>query len=214
LRQQVFQSDRIKVTENFLKNLYVEKVLELGAGDYSFEYTKQSQKVFWVKVDFLGQCTVKCELNSETVVLPFADATFDLVICTEIIEHMLWPQQLLSEVYRVLIPHGSMLISIPNVTSFSYRIGWLLGHLPSCAASGNLPSQLDSLAYEREGGSLLGGHVVDFNMKRLLRLLEFSGFVVSRMKGSGVIWYKQILPHWCLPPSFASNIICLARKIR
>ena len=214
MRRQVFRSDRIKVTENLLRNLHVQKVLELGAGDYSFEYIKKSKEVQWIKVDLLGECNVKCDLGSEKVLLPFVDETFDLVICTEVVEHMLWPQQILRETYRVLVPYGSMLISVPNITSLSYRIGWLLGHLPSCAASGNLPAQLDSLAYEREGGSILGGHVIDFNMKRLLRLLEFSGFVVSRMKGSGVIWYKQILPHWCLPPSFASNIICLARKMR
>jgi SAM-dependent methyltransferase len=212
LKRQMFRSDRIKVTENFLKNLDVQKVLELGAGDYSFEYTKKSEKVLWIKVDFLGQCNVKCDLNSARVLLPFANETFDLVICTEVVEHMLWPQLVLRETYRVLVPYGSMLISVPNITSLSYRIGWLLGHLPSCAASGNLPTELDSLAYNREGGPLLGGHMIDFNLKRLLRLLEFSGFVVSRTKGSGIIWHKQILPQWCIPPSLASNIICLARK--
>lgn len=212
MKREVFQSDRIKVTQEFLENLHVQKVLELGAGDYSFEYTKKSQKVLWVKVDLLGECDVKCDLNSERLLLPFANETFNLVICTEVVEHMLWPQLVLRETCRVLVPYGSMLISVPNITSLSYRIGLLLGHLPSCAASGNLPGKLDGLAYKRGGGRLLGGHVIDFNLKRLLRLLEFSGFVVSRIKGSGIIWHKQILPHWCVPPSLASNIICLARK--
>jgi ubiquinone/menaquinone biosynthesis C-methylase UbiE len=45
--------------------------------------------------------------------LPFADGTFDLVVCTETIEHVHDLQLFLSEVRRVLEPRGRLAITTP-----------------------------------------------------------------------------------------------------
>jgi len=42
-RHEIFKSDRIKVTDNIIKELNIKTVLEIGAGDYSFN-TEQN---FW-----------------------------------------------------------------------------------------------------------------------------------------------------------------------
>ncbi len=211
-RKEVFRSDRIKVTEKIIKDLNVSKVLEIGAGDYSFDYTKDNASISWLKADFAKPCDVICDFNSDKLILPFSDKEFDLVICTEVIEHLFWPQRLLKESHRLLVDGGKILISIPNITSLTYRFAWMLGRIPSCAASGNLPSELGSTAYKQEDGEYIGGHVIDFNLKRILMLLRFSGFEIIELRGSGIIWHKQILPHWFVPVSLSSNIICLARK--
>lgn len=195
-----------------LRKLEYEAVLEIGAGDYSFDYVKGHQKVPWLKIDFSPPCDIICDLNSPKLVLPFAEEAFDLIICTEVLEHLLWPQQLLKEAHRVLSHDGKIIVSIPNIASLSYRIGWLLGHMPSCAASGNLPAELGSTAYQKANGELIGGHVIDFNLQRLMALLDSSGFKAFSARGSGIIWHKQILPHWLVPVSLSSNIICLAYK--
>jgi SAM-dependent methyltransferase len=211
-KHKIFESDRIKVTEKIIRDLCVKNVLEIGAGDYSFRYLKSHEEIYWITVDFSTPCDIVCDLNTDKLVLPFADESFDLIICTEVIEHLLWPQNLLMEAYRILKDSGNMLVSVPNITSLSYRVAWMLGHIPSCAASGNLPSELGSTTYELENGKLLGGHVIDFNLKKITTLLQFAKFKIKRISGTGIIWHKQILPYWFVPASLSSNIICLAGK--
>jgi ubiquinone/menaquinone biosynthesis C-methylase UbiE len=46
--------------------------------------------------------------------LPFATASFDKVICSEVLEHLQDPDIALKEIARVLKPGGRALISIPN----------------------------------------------------------------------------------------------------
>lgn len=46
--------------------------------------------------------------------LPFPDATFDLVVAFELIEHLADWSELLREARRVLTPHGQVIVSTPN----------------------------------------------------------------------------------------------------
>lgn len=206
------KTHRIKVTENLLSRIEASRILEIGAGDYSFDYIYKDRSCEWFKIDFELPCDVICDLNFEDKFLPFADNSFDLIVCTEVLEHLLWPHKLLMEIHRILVPQGRVLASIPNIASLSYRAAWLLGRLPSCAASGNIPVELGSTAYKRSENSYVGGHVIDFNIKRFTELLKYNGFKITDTKGSGIIWYRQILPYWFVPSSMASNIICVGVK--
>jgi SAM-dependent methyltransferase len=210
-RPVVFYSDRIKVTENIIGNLEYDRVLEIGAGDYSFDYMKSRPDVHWIKADFCIPTDIICDFNNEECRLPLEDDSFDLIICTEVLEHLLWPQALLKEIHRLLSAKGKLLVSIPNIVSLTYRIAWMLGRIPSCASSGNLPNGFHKTAYEKDG-SILGGHVIDFNLDRIVNLLSDAGFIHKQIKGSGIIWHKQLIPYWLVPARFASNIIILAEK--
>ena len=195
-----------------LKTVDASAVLELGAGDYSYKYCRDLPNGSWTTLDFDEPCDIRCDLNSQRLTLPFQSGTFNLVICTEVLEHLLWPQTVLKEIHRVLSPDGRVLISVPNITSLTYRIAWLIGHIPSCAAAANLPLELNGTAYETQDGTPIGGHVIDFSKARLLRLLELANFRPLRLRGSGVIRQKQLLKSFLVPVSLASNIICLAEK--
>lgn len=50
--------------------------------------------------------------------LPFRDNSFDVVLCSEVLEHVPKPRKVLSESYRVLRPGGSLLVCVP----FLYHI--------------------------------------------------------------------------------------------
>jgi 2-polyprenyl-3-methyl-5-hydroxy-6-metoxy-1,4-benzoquinol methylase/uncharacterized protein YbaR (Trm112 family) len=52
--------------------------------------------------------------------LPFGDGIFDWVNCTDVIEHLLSPEQLLREIQRVLRDDGVLLMSTENATSFGF----------------------------------------------------------------------------------------------
>jgi SAM-dependent methyltransferase len=52
----------------------------------------------------------QADLNS----LPFPDASFDLAVCFEVIEHVAKPHPILTELARVLAPGGVLAISTPN----------------------------------------------------------------------------------------------------
>jgi len=53
----------------------------------------------------------ECDLEHEP--LPFNEGTFDIVFSKSVIEHMLNPDHILSEIYRVLSPEGMALILTP-----------------------------------------------------------------------------------------------------
>jgi len=56
--------------------------------------------------------------------LSFADEIFDVITCTEVLEHVLFPNEVVNEIYRVLKNRGYVLFSIPyreRLVAHSYR---------------------------------------------------------------------------------------------
>jgi SAM-dependent methyltransferase len=68
------------------------------------------------------------DLNSGK--LPFDESGFDWVVCTEVIEHLSNPDNLISEINRVLKPSGVLVLSTPNLASWVNRIKLLFGKRP------------------------------------------------------------------------------------
>lgn len=62
--------------------------------------------------------------------LPFPDNSFDLVWCTEVIEHLHNPAQLLAEIERVMRPHGTAVLTTPNSHWWFYSVVRLWGWTP------------------------------------------------------------------------------------
>jgi SAM-dependent methyltransferase len=86
----------------------------------------------------LGYDVVQADINDERSEfiyanmereLPFADDSFDVVLCLEGIEHVTTQQQLLKELVRVTRPGGWIVISTPNISNFYSRLTFLFtGH--------------------------------------------------------------------------------------
>src|SRR5687768_10326276 len=68
-------------------------------------------------------------LNVERDVFPGGDKTYDLVLCCELLEHLLInPSHMLYETHRVLKPGGYLLLSTPNVLRWENVFSLLRGH--------------------------------------------------------------------------------------
>ena len=62
--------------------------------------------------------------------LPFQDATFDVVVAGELLEHLRDPKRVVSEVLRVLRPGGTFVASVPNAYRLKNRLRFLRGRKP------------------------------------------------------------------------------------
>ena len=60
--------------------------------------------------------------------LPFPDASFDRALCLDVLEHLSFAEQpqALAELFRVLKPHGELLVSVPNLAHLQSRVQFLL----------------------------------------------------------------------------------------
>lgn len=97
----------------------------------------------------------------------WADSTFDLVVCSEVLEHLDNPTSGAGELYRVLKPNGRAIISMPNMACLFGFLQW---------------------AYRRSGiRSLLGKPPLDtfqlqhsrYWFRNIQRLLKDNGFLID-----------------------------------
>ncbi len=50
--------------------------------------------------------------------LPFKESRFDFITCKWVVEHLAYPQKVIDELRRVLVPRGRLLIQTPNRNHF------------------------------------------------------------------------------------------------
>jgi SAM-dependent methyltransferase len=134
-------------------------------------------------------------LNIESEVFPFEDNTYDLVLCCEVLEHLLInPSHMLFEVHRVLRPGGYILITTPNVLRWS-----------------NLFSMVRGLnIYDRyHGNGIYGRHNREYSSSEVCQLLEANGFEVKRLETRNVYGPNPVLNL----SSRRDNIFALARSV-
>jgi SAM-dependent methyltransferase len=91
-------------------------------------------------------------LQADLTRLPFADGSFDLVICAEVLEHIPEDEQAIREIVRVLKPGERLAVSVPRF--FPESVCWFL-----------------SKAYRTDPG----GHIRIYRRKELIRKLERAG---------------------------------------
>lgn len=114
------------------------RVLDAGCGTGLFSQVAAERGASVTSLDvgekLLAEVAKKCE--SERVVgdllaLPLESRRFDVVICTEVIEHTVEPRRAVSELARVVAPGGMLILTTPNRTwHFSVRLANFLNLRP------------------------------------------------------------------------------------
>ena len=95
--------------------------------DKAFEGLKFLESISNTKTSFL---------SGSAYSLPFCDDSFDLVVCSEVLEHLHDYKDAIKEINRVLKPGGQFLASVP--AEFPEKICWLLSEAYQNQPGGHL----------------------------------------------------------------------------
>ena len=113
-----------------------------GFGRHAFEAARQGATVFaldWAQEEVVGtrntfgamieareipSATYGGALRGDATRLPFADATFDTVVTSEVLEHIQDDVTAIKELHRVLKPGGTLGVTVP--TWWPEKINWML----------------------------------------------------------------------------------------
>lgn len=145
-------------------------------------------------------------INLNTQPLPFADASFDLVTCTEVIEHLEHYRETMREVYRVLRPQGGFVVTTPNILNLKSRIRFLIfGFYNLFGPLHTLESELHST----------GGHINPVSSFYLSHALLDAGFTdlelsIDKQQNSSLFWLVLLY----VPIRFFSLFIARKEKRR
>jgi SAM-dependent methyltransferase len=90
------------------------RVLDIGCGMQPFRHMLGPRVDHYVGVDRPGELTRPTIVGSAEA-LPVPDATFDVVMCTMVLEHVVDPRKVLAEARRVLAPGGRIVLTVPGV---------------------------------------------------------------------------------------------------
>jgi methionine biosynthesis protein MetW len=197
---------RMGLVREFVRARVDGRILDIGCGDGSM--WEGSKNIYGVDVCAEQLAIAKCRglhvdyCNTDEMMLPYGDRMFDSVVCSEVLEHVLLPDNIIREAYRVLANDGRFIVTVPNLASIGRRIMLAIGHNPYIEIS-----PLDRPA---------SGHIRYFVIQELRRLLKKYGFKIVDYKGDAINlahhhgaeckWLAKIFP------SFARIIMVVAVK--
>lgn len=100
-------------TENFICG----KTLDIGCGQKPYQSLfNKTQEYIGLELDTpQNRACKKADFFYDGIHMPFDDASFDSIVCNEVLEHVFNPHEFINEIYRILKERGHMLISLPFV---------------------------------------------------------------------------------------------------
>lgn len=121
--------------------------------------------------------------------MPISSCYYDSVICVEVLEHLYDPDHCLQDIFRVLKPGGHLVVTVPNIAYWRYRIQLMMGNIPNCAADPR--------------------HLHQFNLILLRKVAVSAGFKLISVTGHAVRmpWFAQ---RW--PAIFSDILIATVQK--
>ena len=179
--QERHQAERLRLIARYGGALPGRRILDLGSGmggtsvalalagavPLAFEYNRAYCDIIRLRA---GRYDMSLPVvNGAGERLPLADASFDLVIAWDVVEHVQNPEQLLAELARVLRPGGRVLLTVIN--RFALRDPHY--HLPLLNW---LPRQLAEAIIERRGRSKSGADFGDRQRLSDMHYFTMAGF--------------------------------------
>ncbi len=142
--------------------------------------------------------------------LPIRDDAADLVTLCEVIEHVVEPDECLSEARRILRPDGVLLMTTPNLAAWFNRFLLGVGVQP-------VFSEVSTRAIYGRPGTEVVGHLRLFTKRALAEFVADSGFRDVSISGGTyhdvprmARWIDRAASRW---PSLAADLLLVARKV-
>ncbi len=161
--------------------------------------------------------TFTCDVDhfdAENDIFPYADASFDTVLCCELIEHLVAdPMHMMSEINRILKPGGHLVLTTPNLGSLRAISAILQGYHPSFFPAYIRP--------RKEGEEAEARHNREYVPLEVQNLLTDSGFEVVRLETGEFLdephpefaWVNHMLERYRLHQNYRGDgIYALGRK--
>ncbi len=167
--------------------------------------TSESGQVFECDIDLF---------DAEKDPYPYANASFDTVLCCELIEHLFEdPMHMMSEINRILKPGGHLVLTTPNIGSLRSVSAILLGYHPAF-----FPAYIRPRV---EGEEAEARHNREYVPMEVSHLLTDSGFEVVRLETGEFLdephpefaWVTHLLKRYNLSHDLRGDgIYAVARK--
>jgi len=139
------------------------------------DYTKELMQIPTVVVDIV-------DLNLEK--LPYEDGSFDIVTCTEVIEHLEHYRETIREMYRVLKEDGTLVVTTPNILNLKSRIRFL---------TYGFFNLFGPLHFKESKLYSTGGHITPIGLFYLIHSLVDAGFTdidvrIDKKQSTSIVW--------------------------
>jgi ubiquinone/menaquinone biosynthesis C-methylase UbiE len=192
MNQELYQAERLEQLARLAGQIEGQRLLDLGAGMGGFavaaalrgaQVTVSEYNRAYCSIVLLRAARHQLSLpvsNAAGEALPFADASFDTVVCWDVIEHVQNPERVLSEIARVLRPGGTALVTVIN------RRAWVDPHYHMRAINW-LPRPLAELLIAQRGRSKAGAAFRDMQRLGEMHYFGYGEFGrLARSHGFGV----------------------------
>ena len=150
---------------------HIALILGKKMGVRVFGVALTTSQVFEKKMKRNQISIIKSDLDRQEI--PFDDGTFDVVLCSEVIEHLDSPSHLLREAFRVLVDSGILILTTPNIARIRNRKSFFFrGISPNICPPGEYnPFSSHEWVHFRE-----------YTLEEIKKLLTVSSFEVIESK--------------------------------
>ncbi len=184
-----------------------DKLLDIGCGNGNllFNLRAKYKKLYGVEVSS-HRAKIAAELlkdykskifkaNIENGI-PLERNVIDLVICSDVIEHIVDLHAAFCEINRMLKPGGRLMIITPNIAYFKRRLQLLFGKFPYTSWIGGDKNIIKEKLFD-------GGHLHYFTFNMLEKLYRKYGFINIKKYGFGKLkrihnYFSSILSPACM----------------
>jgi len=177
------------------------KVLDIGcsSGYLAEKLNKKNCRVFGIEIDKKAAkkakkyCQKVINVDVEQIVkLPFPNKFFDIIICSDILEHLRRPDLVLIKIKKYLKDNGLIIASIPNIARVEFRLKLLLGKFDY-----------------QESGILQKDHFRFFTLSSIKKLFLELDYKIIKIDYTGLGSRIKIFP-----TLFAFQFIIVAQKVK
>lgn len=181
MNQERYQEERLRQLEETAGPIKGLMILDVGAGMGGFAVAARLHGALVAACEFnpdycriirLRSARHQLSLpvfNAAGEALPFADASFNTVVCWDVVEHVRSPEDMLAEFRRVLAPRGVALVTVIN------RWAWKDPHYHIRGLNW-LPRRWAERLIERRGRSKAGACFADMQQLSAMHYFSYSSF--------------------------------------